>query len=480
MGFNKTYDYDDVPTIKKFNECDKFFRCIIGPFSSGKSSGCVAEIIDRGMRQAPDSNGVRRTRWAVVRNTYPQLKDTTMVTFFNWIPPEFFGTYHVSDHKYTINKIPLDDGTRVEIEILFRALDKPDHVRNLLSLELTGAWFNEIREIPWAIVEAMEGRVKRFPSVLDGGFTWSGIIADTNPPDTDSKLYKLFEEKVPKDIELASKYELFHQPSGRSEQAENLKWNDEDYYKNLAIGKDLEYIKVYIDGQYGYIRDGKPVYGNYSDFLHTATEPIEAIKGIPLILGFDFGMIGACVITQLLPNGKFHVIKELYEEDIGLRRFLNDVVKPYLLSKYRGFEIISTGDPAGIRRQDTDERTAYDELRLQGFPATPARSNSFLARFNAVDIFLTRLVGGKAAFQLDPSCDMMRKGFLGEYKLKKYRGYGDDKYSETPVKNNFSHLHDALQYAAMVADAGFIAAKGYMGTRYITPKTAKRSMSGWI
>lgn len=478
--FSREYDYGDVPTIKKFNESDKFFRVIIGPFGSGKSSGCVAEIIDRGVQQAPNSEGVRRTRWAVVRNSYPQLHGTTMKTFFEWLPPDHFGDYNVGKHDYTINKITLEDGTRVEIEVMFRALDKPDQVRDLLSLELTGAWFNELREIPWAIVDAMEGRVKRFPPKIDGGFTWSGVIGDSNPPDTDSKLYKLFEEQVPRDMELAGKYELFRQPSGRSDNAENLRWLDEEYYSVMAIGKDQEFIKVYIDGEYGYVRDGKPVYSNFSDAIHTLEEETEAIKGVPLIASFDFGMNGACIIAQLTPTGRFTVLKELFEPDVGLRRFLNDVVKPYITTKYRGFEVITTGDPAGTRRADTDERSAFDELMKQGFPATPAHSNSFLARFNAVDIYLTKLLDGKGAFQLNPSCTMLRKGFLGEYKMRKILGYNDTQYSERPVKNEFSHLHDALQYACMVADRGFETNRGYMGDRYKPPvRSRRKSMAGW-
>lgn len=480
MAFNRTYDYDDVPTIRRFNESNKFFRVLIGPFGSGKSSGCVAEIVDRGIQQAPNSEGIRRTRWAVVRNSYPQLKSTTMKTFFEWLPPKYFGSYNVTNHDYRIDKITLDDGSRVDIEVMFRALDKPDHVRNLLSLELTGAWFNEMREIPWAIIEAMEGRVKRFPPVIDGGFTWSGIIGDTNPPDTDSRLYKLFEEDVPNDEELAGKYELFKQPSGRSKDAENLRYLDKDYYKTLAIGKDPEFIKVYIDGEYGYIRDGKPVYSNYSDVLHLAEEEIQATKGVPLIIGFDFGMTGACVICQMTPRGRFTVLDELYEDDIGLRRFLNDVVRPFLFTKYRGFEVITTGDPTGTKRQDTDERSAFEELRSHGFPITPAGSNSFLPRYNAVDVFLTKLIDGKAAFQLNPDCKMLRKGFLGEYKLKKFIGI-NEQYSETPVKNRFSHLQDALQYCCMVADKGWEGVRGYMGNRYATPSrmSKPRTMSAW-
>lgn len=479
MGFHKEYDYAEVPTIKRFNESEKFFRVLMGPFGSGKSSGCVAEIVDKGVQQAANTEGIRKTRWAVVRNSYPQLKSTTMKTFFEWLPPKYFGTYNVTNHDYRIDQITLDDGTRVEIEIMFRALDKPDHVRNLLSLELTGAWFNEMREIPWVIIEAMEGRVRRYPSVLDGGYSWSGLIGDTNPPDTDSRLYKLFEEDVLSDEEIAGKYEIFKQPSGRSEKAENLAFLDKDYYTTFMIGKDPEFIKVYIDGEYGYVRDGKPVYPNYSDVLHLAEEEIKAIRGIPLIVGFDFGMTGACVICQMTPRGKFVILDELYEEDTGLRRFLNDVVRPFIFSKYRGMEVITTGDPAGVRRSDTDERSAFDELKKNGFPATPAISNSFLARYNAVDVFLTKLIDGKAAFQLNPSCKMLRKGFLGEYKLRRFQGF-NELYSETPVKNQYSHLQDALQYCCMTADKGFESTRQYMGSRYNSPGPAKgRDMTAW-
>ncbi len=449
--------------------------------NSGKSSGCVAEIIDRGIHQTPMSDGVRRTRWAVIRNVYRQLLDTTMNTVFQWLPPEHFGRYNVSNYEYTIDKIPLDDGTSVEIEILFRALDKEEHVRNLLSLELTGAWMNELREIPKVISDAVEGRTKRYPSVQDGGFTWSGVIADTNPPDTDSWIYKLFEEQVPKDPELASKYKIFKQPSGRSDKAENTKYLSKDYYTELAIGKDPEYIKVYIDGEYGYVRDGKPVFPNYTDTLHYSEKEIPLIKGYPVVIGFDFGLTPAAAVVQLTPKGQLHIVKEMISEDMGLRRFVQEILRPYMFNNLRGFEIVIVGDPAGVRRNDTDERSCFDELKLLGLPVVPAPTNSFLARYNAIDVYLTKVVDGKGAFQVSQGCEVIRKGLLGEYKLKRIRGL-DDKYSEVPVKNMYSHIIDAMMYAAMLVDRADMIARSYshMGSRYAPPgNSARPNMSAW-
>lgn len=65
------YSYSDVPTIRKFADDDTFIRAVTGPYGSGKSTGAgVIELINRAMRQAPGPDGVRRSRWAVVRNCY--------------------------------------------------------------------------------------------------------------------------------------------------------------------------------------------------------------------------------------------------------------------------------------------------------------------------------------------------------------------------------------------------------------------------
>jgi hypothetical protein len=415
--------------------------------------------------------------------SYRALLDTTMETLFMWLPPEHFGNFSVTNFQYNINKIDLGDGTKVDIEIIFRALDKPEQVRNLLSLELTGAWFYEIREVAWIILENMEHRVGRYPSLEVHGVhpTWHGIIADTNPPDVDSKFYHFFEEDVVKDPMLQAKYVLYKQPSGRSEHAENKRHLIPNYYENLMIGKEPEFIKVYVDGDYGYIRDGKPVYGNYLDHMHCAQADIRPIGGMPIIIGMDFALNPCAVFCQLTPHGNFNVIKEIVGVDMGLRRFVNDLMRPYIFSSLRGFEIIIAGDPAGVKRTDNDERSSFDELRMQGLPAIPAHTNSFLARYNAVDSMLTKMVKGIPAFQLSPGCKVLRKGFMGEYKLKKYRGFGEDRYSDIPVKNEFSHPHDALQYACMVADRGEQIARSYqhMGSRYAEPASPRPAMSGW-
>jgi hypothetical protein len=68
---------------------DAFVRGIRGPLGSGKSTGCSVEILRRSQMQQPSPDGVRRTRWAVIRNSYPELKSTTIRTWQEWCPATY-------------------------------------------------------------------------------------------------------------------------------------------------------------------------------------------------------------------------------------------------------------------------------------------------------------------------------------------------------------------------------------------------------
>jgi len=44
---------------------------------------------------------------------------------------------------------------------------------------------------------------------------------------------------------------------------------------------------------------------------------------------------------------------------------------------------------------------------------------------------------------------MIRRGFNGRYQYRRLQVVGEERYKDVPDKNDFSHLHDALQYAAL-------------------------------
>ena len=140
----------------------------------------------------------------------------------------------------------------MQLEILFIALDRPDQVKKLLSLELTGGWINECREVPKAVLDGLTSRVGRYPDINDGGASWSGVIMDTNPMDEDHWYYRVAEEETPVN------WEFFRQPPALLQtqngyrgnpNAENIRNLSKgyDYYLDMIAGKNREWIKVYVE-----------------------------------------------------------------------------------------------------------------------------------------------------------------------------------------------------------------------------------------
>lgn len=420
--------------------------------NSGKSSVCVMEVVRRGRAQAADCrDGIRRSRWAVVRNTYPQLLDTTIKTFHDWFPYPRYGVYNSTRHEYLITGI-----AGCEIEVWFRALDRPDQIQNLLSAEYTGAWVNEAREVPWEIIEALMGRVNRYPARKWCGPTWAGIWMDTNPPDDDSDWYRFFEEgEHPPGL-----VEVFHQTSARGEEGENLSNLPPDYYKNMMLGKDEDWVKVYVDGEYGFVREGRSVYPLYSDARHCREVDID--RGRWLLLGWDFGLTPAVVVAQIGRTGQLRVIDELCVEDhaqMGIRRFAETAVLPHLEERYfewlEGGMILSFGDPAGSSKEQSNEDVCFVTLNsVFDFVTVPAYTNNFLPRKEAVDFFLGLDIDGEPGLVLSPRCKTLRKGFRGKYCYDRIQVGGvSRKFRDKPRKDKYSHPHDGLQYLAMMVRA---------------------------
>lgn len=443
------YSYAGVPTIKRMSQSRAFMRGLMGPFGSGKSSGCVIELPKWGARQTL-FQGKRRSRFAVIRNTYGELADTTMRTVFEWLPAPSFGTFLKSEHNYIIDRLAPD----LEIEILFRALDRPEHVAKLLSLELTGAWINEAREVPWAIVKALQGRVGRYPKVSSGGCVDPGIILDTNPPDDESWWYRIFEDQK------LSNAEVFKQPSGRSEQAENKLFLPPNYYENMMIGADPDFVKVYVDGEYGYVKDGKPIYPEYIDSLHCAD--VEPISGVVIQRGWDFGLTPACVWTQVHPDGRWLVFDELVADDLGIDTFA-DTVLMHEARNYAKYKFEDYGDPAGNQRSamtaDKDEKTCFDILRGKGIQIHASEQNPTI-RWESIRKPMNTLRAGKPQLQLHSRCKMLRRGFQGRYQFRRLQVAGaGERYQDHADKNEYSHPHDALQYVGVKVFGGAVRSR---------------------
>jgi hypothetical protein len=377
-----TWSYETSPVAWDYKLDRSFAAFIIGPVGSGKTVPSLQRILDIGAEQAPSPDGVRRSRFAVVRNTMPELRSTTAQTYQQIYPADHFGDIIWRSPATHVIK---PRGTDLEIETSLIALDKPKDVKKLLSLELTGAFINEVREVPRAILTRMTERVGRY-GVNERPTTWSGIWADTNPPDSDHWLYQWDQVDTP------AGYRFFHQPPGvievvpvgrngaeivdqnfpeyqgtRLTSAQVLVWyrgrarrvecpieviraadrhwivnpwqenlvalsrvdvgtnplGARSYYGRALAGKTLEEIQSYLQGVYVFVTDGRRVIPQYNAQVH-AVDHLPVLPDEPILIGADIGggtLQPSALLFQRHPRGVYLCHREVVCFDMGVKRF---------------------------------------------------------------------------------------------------------------------------------------------------------------
>lgn len=466
---------DDGPRIyvpsetgKEFEASKSFVNLVIGPYGSGKTTMCLHKIVKAACAMPAWHNGRRRSRCLVIRNTSGELYSTTLQSWLSWFGD--LGDIYKRQKPILTYEHTFNDGKGiVELELVFLAMDREDDIRKMKSLEVTFAYLNEMSELHPGVLSHIKGRLNgRYPSrQFCAEPYWSGVIADTNPPDNDHWLYKTFELDKPEG------YKIFHQPPGLIKD-ENEEWVDNvnadnainlahksidnsnvlvyDYYKKLSIGQTQEFINVYCLGQYGSVGLGKKVYPEFNSDMHSR-DYVEAIQGEPIHLGWDGGLTPACVVVQFTSRGQLLILKEYTAEDMGVRTFAENVVLPGLQKDfpYNPKIGISRADPSGVKRDEIMAEFSFiGELNALGIETTPACTNAVDLRVNSVRYFLNRLVDGQPGFLIDKKrCPTLFRGFTKDYVYKRIAVGGEERYRNEPDKNMSSHPHDALQYIAL-------------------------------
>lgn len=455
-------DYDPPPSVREFLTSEAFISLIVGPVGSTKTTAGLFKIAYHAKRMAACRDGIRRSRCVWIRNTREQLQDTSIPDFLKWFPDGQFGAFLRTGLRFIMK---FDD---VEVEVLFRGLDDQNDVRRLLSLQISFAVMDEFREIHQDIFEALQGRLGRYPDgmlvphrsewgvdakgnpiqgcVTDEGKPNAHVWGMTNPPDMDT-FWERFLTDPP------SNAAVFFQPSGLSQEADWVEYLPTDYYFNLAEGKSEDWVDVYINAKFGKSLAGLPVFRSFRLDYHVAKQPLKPIRmqEYPLLIGADFGLTPAVTISQQDPRGRLLTYADLTSDGMGVLRFIRERLKPLLANRFPGMQYLVIGDPAGVQRAQTDERSVFDVFKSEGFRIIPARTNTITARISSVDNWLTRSIDAGPAHLIDPSCKPLITAFRGGYRYKlNTKGEADEK----PEKNMSSHVMDAHEYACLHADVG--------------------------
>ena len=314
------------------------------------------------------------------------------------------------------------------------------------------------------------GRAGRFPAKEEEGCAFAGVFGASNPPVEGSDWHDTFELKRPEG------WEVFKFPSALSAEATWKQFLRDGYYEQLMEGGTPDYIRVMIEGKYGRSLAGRAVYENtFNHEFHVAPEPLLPIEyaGHPVVVGMDFGRTPAATFLQKDARGRILVLDSLYQENMGLEKFLQEHVKPLLASKYPRNRVIVVGDPAGWAKTQISEESVADVFRRLGLVAKRSPTNDPEKRVGAVERVLMQQTDGKATILFDPSLKHLLRGMNGGYKYKR-KTSGD--YEDKPCKDEWSHDQDSLQYGVLGIDSGGAAeAFDQSGRREVVYQSA----SGW-
>lgn len=434
--------------LYKFQQSKAFVQILIGPLGSAKTTDACIKMLKCINDQPPNRNGVRKSRWLVMRNTTVDLKATT-IKDWRQVATDDLGPFKMdAPITHHLRWKHEDRRTYIEAEVLFVGFDALVDVRKLRGYQLTGLWIDEAKEIPKAVVDMALGRLRRYPSRAEVEKYPSMALLTSNAPAGDEWLAKL--AKNPPD-----NYDVFVQPGGvikvnghwqKNPKGENVHNLDDEYYSGQIAGKKEAWIRQNLANEFVVVTDGRPVHPDFSQELHIAKWKLRPTAGIPIRIGCDWGRTPAAVFTQEQPNGQLWVLAEITTENTSIPKF-GRAVRRMMVTDYEGFEFDDCyGDPSGTSYGYRDE-SCFDLMAAEKVEVYPAPTNDPDIRFAALDRRLTMLTGGEPGILVDPGCELLIRGLSGGYKFKRVNVAGyEDRYHDKPDKTIESHICEALHY----------------------------------
>jgi len=462
---NFVYQPDgEVLTDYFWDRCE--LSIIQGPIQSGTSTASCLKIWSLACEQEQDYDGVRRSRYIVTRDTYKELRETTIKTWLEWFPESEWGPMiraEPSFHHLKRNH-PSGDGSKVDCEVIFLAVPDADVAEQILaSYEITGFFRNEGQFCDKAVIDELLSRCARYPSMKNGpGATWYGGFIDLNAPveghwipymrgdiplrpeltADEKKGYEkpdtwAFHTQPPGLIEVKKDGQLAYQPNPLAENQKHTKKS----YMSIIVGKGKSWIDRRVMNKVGLHVDGKAVYPTFSEQDHVSKAPLKPLDGWEIVVGLDFGREPAAAFMQDV-NGQWRVLSELIGENESAALFAPRV-KRHLAENYAGFRVSFSGDPRGADGNQGTETTAYDVFQAMGMRVFPATNdNNPQMRRSTVETVLERRNG----LLIDPRCLVIKTGFAGGYHYPKVQAKGiSGLFSERPRKNRYSHIIEAVE-----------------------------------
>lgn len=198
------------------------------------------------------------------------------------------------------------------------------------------------------------------------------------------------------------------------------------------------------------VHEGKPVYEDFNEHIHTTRTPQKLHTGLPVLLGWDSSGLTPAVVVAQLQGQQLVVLKEIVGIGKGAITFVPEVARELHLCYPQitdlETQVISFFDPAAFQKNAVTEETYLQRMMLGGFKQVRPGPMTWKKRVDSVTEYLVGLTGGKPKILIyEPDCPTLVAGFKGGFRYP-------DKTTEVepdqvrPIKDIHSHPHDGLQY----------------------------------
>lgn len=487
--FHSTSDYAIDPFSAAFhNDHENLMKFLTGAVGVGKSWTCIFDLIFHACRAIPPTQrqhtGERRARIAMLRKTYPRL-ETTVLRSLSAI---FRNTLKITYGFPIIAEVRVPDpyhpGESIDIEFVLLAIGdetNEDELKKLRSLEITSAYVNEVNEYgtPGFLGELL-GRCGRFPTAAkrvgpsgvlenildkDGrpiGYTGGKLlVADYNKGSIDGWTAKWhLNEKQERPEGVA----FFDYPSPVLEVRDTegnlvgFEANPEaatfaskqpagvDYWLDLAKANrnDEVYVNSLILNKYGSVRYGTPVFQNFKRDVHVLKSNVVPSRNQGLVIGFDHSGLQPAMSLMQTGHKGIVLLDELVAFDTLPDDFLHNVFVPWwhaLGIPRNQVEIIC--DPADQRGRSIDVTMVVALQKLGFVRARPAASS--WGRDPTRMIRVVNEAFARGMLHLNPKMEWTVQACAGAYSYKRLNS-NYSALSLSPIKNEWSHIADAIQY----------------------------------
>lgn len=382
-----------------------------------------------------------------IRDTWENLRRTTLQEFLFWFPDGVFGTWHKGDKEYIWDTAK----TGLKGKVIFMGVESDEDASKIASMPLAGVFIDE----PSAAAGDSTGVSEfvfdtAFAQLRQPGMNWYVAKLAQNNPDESHWTYRRFWD--PGTPATGTESLRPQQQPGfvawQTREPENVQNLPEGYYERMertwAHRPDL--LRRFVEGKHGYQQVGQPVTPEWSDDLHLAKR-MQPVQGVPLQLLWDGGLNPTCIITQVTPMGDWYFLEAHVGEGIGAFELITDIIKPRLVTAYSGFEWSHIGDPALDSREQSSSMQSASKLIRRELGGTFIPGVKGLERIDPLRAVLRRTRHGRGIVRVDK--DNAKEVW---YALRGGWHHHISRSGQTGgiPKNIHSHPGDAVSYGASI------------------------------